>query len=477
MINNSGTEFKCLCMADSQNLTEQAEGQGMGRGEKWILGLLYLLLACVKLGYCLRFRVDSDEPQHLHVVWAWTQGLVQYRDVFDNHTPLFHLLMAPVLNAFGERGDILLYMRLAVVPFYAGSLACLFAIVRSVSSARVAAWSTLVIGFWPVFMLTSTEFRTDALWMLAWFAAVAVWCGGSLTWKRWAAVGLLVGLCFGASMKTSLLLTSFIMAAVPVVLWRGFREGFGFLRGWGRSVAAFLGGAAVVPALTVAWFAGLDALEAMKYCVIEHNVVPGFRQSDHPQFLWHLALAGVGGALVYAVAPNGGVALRRTILFAAGTLCIGLLESYWPLVTSQDFLPVVPLILAALVPTAFGLLQRFPALALESRAGLAVRTLFVAGLATVLLVKDPLTDDHLSPFNRGLEVLLRLSTPEEYVMDAKGETIFRHRPFYYVLEGVTRRRMKLGLIEDTIPHDCDRTNTCIFINNRDRKSTRLNSSH
>ena len=37
---------------------------------------------------------DSDEPQHLHVVWAWTFGLLPYRDVFDNHSPLFQALSA-----------------------------------------------------------------------------------------------------------------------------------------------------------------------------------------------------------------------------------------------------------------------------------------------------------------------------------------------------------------------------------------------
>lgn len=448
-------------------LEGDSTAQRMGWGEKIILLFFYLLLAAVKVGYSFRFRADSDEPQHLHVVWAWTQGLVQYRDVFDNHSPLFHLMMAPVLQFFGERGDILLYMRLAVLPFYFGSLACLFFIVRFLSaSVRVAAWSTLVIGFWPVFMLTSTEFRTDCFWMTAWFAAVAVWCGGPLTWKRWVWVGVLVGLTFGGSMKTTLLLTSFVMAAVPTVLWRGYRDGFGFLQGWGRNLLAFLGGAMVVPLLTIAYFASHHALDAMRYCVLEHNVVPGFRQNDHFQFLQHVAFALGGGVLIHLVTPSVPVAMRRTILLGTGVLAIGLLESYWPLVTAQGYLPLVPLILAALIPTVLDALQGVPQLALQSPGGLAVRTLFVAGLATVLLAKDPPTENRLAPFNKGLEVLLRLSRPDDYVMDAKGETIFRHRPFYYVLEGVTRRRMRLGLIEDTIPNDCDKTNTCIFINNR-----------
>lgn len=58
------------------------------------MGLAALLVLGLALRVLMawRFRVDSDEPQHLHVVWAWTHGLLPYRDVFDNHMPLFHLL-------------------------------------------------------------------------------------------------------------------------------------------------------------------------------------------------------------------------------------------------------------------------------------------------------------------------------------------------------------------------------------------------
>jgi len=54
---------------------------------------------------------------------------------------------------------------------------------------------------------------------------------------------------------------------------------------------------------------------------------------------------------------------------------------------------------------------------------------------------------------------LRLTEPSDYVMDSKGETIYRRRPFYYVLEGLTGKRMKAGLIPDTIPERLVETET------------------
>src|SRR6185503_7401017 len=80
-----------------------------------VLGAAALLLA-LRIYCALTLAMNSDEPQHLHVVWAWTQGLLPYRDVFDNHSPLFQLLCAPLLAWLGERADIVALMRLAMIP-------------------------------------------------------------------------------------------------------------------------------------------------------------------------------------------------------------------------------------------------------------------------------------------------------------------------------------------------------------------------
>src|SRR5438105_15666549 len=54
--------------------------------------LLFMTMLFLRILYAFYYHVDSDETQHLHVVWAWANGLVQYRDVFDNHPPLFQML-------------------------------------------------------------------------------------------------------------------------------------------------------------------------------------------------------------------------------------------------------------------------------------------------------------------------------------------------------------------------------------------------
>jgi hypothetical protein len=49
--------------------------------------------------------------------------------------------------------------------------------------------------------------------------------------------------------------------------------------------------------------------------------------------------------------------------------------------------------------------------------------------------------------------VLRLTRPGEYLMDIKGETIFRPRPSYHIYEFITRNLMIRGMIADTIAED------------------------
>src|ERR1700694_4658366 len=116
--------------------------------------------AVVRLIAVFHYRIDSDEPQHLHVVWAWANGLLQYRDVFNNHMPLFQILFAPLLRAVGERADALIAMRLAMVPLYAAMVTLTFRIASSFYPRRIAIWSTIIAALFPLFLLCSVEFRT-----------------------------------------------------------------------------------------------------------------------------------------------------------------------------------------------------------------------------------------------------------------------------------------------------------------------------
>src|SRR5262249_5609369 len=152
----------------------------------------------------------------LHVVWGWTRGLLQYRDVFDNHMPLFHALFAPLLWLIGERAEALIFMRVAMLPLYAATILLTYRIASSCYPRRTALWSTVIASLVPGYLLCSTEFRTDDLWTLFWMMSIAFLIAplplageGGAKRRVWVALsGLFLGLAAATSAKTSLLLVA-----------------------------------------------------------------------------------------------------------------------------------------------------------------------------------------------------------------------------------------------------------------------------
>src|SRR5712691_4197397 len=142
---------------------------------EWLTVALLAILCGVMRGVAFfHYRFDSDEPQHLHVAWGWTAELLQYRDLFDNHAPLFHMASAPLLRFLGERPDILLFMRAPmVIPWLITSFAT-FTFARRLYDTRVAVWATLLLNAFPPFFLKSIEYRTDNLWNSFWMLALLI---------------------------------------------------------------------------------------------------------------------------------------------------------------------------------------------------------------------------------------------------------------------------------------------------------------
>jgi 4-amino-4-deoxy-L-arabinose transferase-like glycosyltransferase len=200
-----------------------------------------------------RYRFDSDEPQHLHVAWGWASGLVQYRDVFDNHAPLFHILTSPLLGILGERDDILLYMRAPMVLLFIIVVAATWIIARRLWSERIAAWSTLLLCAFAPFFLKSLEYRTDNLWSAMWMIALVVLTGGAPTATRLFVTGLLLGIALCVSLKTVLLLVTIAVAAIITALVRDERLSL-------RPGAIIAAACAIPPAILLAAFAAIGAL-------------------------------------------------------------------------------------------------------------------------------------------------------------------------------------------------------------------------
>ncbi len=420
----------------------------------------------LRILYALNYRADVDEPQHLHVVWGWTQGLVQYRDIFDNHAPLFHLAMAPLVGLLGERADLLLLARWMMLPFVALSLWATYKIGRTLWSPQVGRWAALLTGLVPSFLLTSMEFRTDVPWMTGWLLTLAVLLCGAFTRRRAALAGLFLGMTLAISLKTVVLVLALGMAGmVTAALYSKERDHLSLDGVW-RSVLWFLVASTVAPILVLAVFWRLHALQSLVYCTVGYNLVPNlglWRTASYRMLIFPMMSLGlVGFVFTLRRMPGASVGARQVLVFLTAGFYIALLQAFWPLITKQDFLPSTPLVVTLAVAGVRWVVTKLE----RAKPGLPVARAHVVIFAAMCAVDVlavcrlalPWRDENQAE-NQMLRDVLRDTRHGEPIVDIQGETVFRPRPYYYVLEDVTKSRLATGLLRDTIAADVVRTRT------------------
>lgn len=405
----------------------------MNGGERRLAAALGAVTLAMRAVAFVHYRFDSDEPQHLHVAWGWTAGLLQYRDFFDNHAPLFHMLMAPLLRLAGERADVLLFMRVPMLVLWAAVTVSSFYLARRMYDTRVAVWSTLLLNAFPPFFLKSLEFRTDNLWNACWMAAVA-------TLPRFPLLaGFLLGCALCVSLKTSLLLFT-IGGATVVTVWM---RGTPVRARWAVALAA---GVVVMPSIVAAYFVSRGAWHNLVYCVFTFNELVGKMRPPLliwiPRLLW-LPLVVI--ALRIAWRYRDATTDRRFFYAIATTLFFLTLFGFWLLISPRDFLPFLPIFsiyVAAMMLRARRLGASAPGVAGLVAVCLIATTYYAGGFRNQ--TREFITQE---------SQLLRLTRPGEPVMDYKGELIFRPRASYYILEFITRNAILRGLLRDTIAED------------------------
>jgi len=426
---------------------------------------LFGLILLLRVMFAYSQRVNNDEPQHLHVVWAWANGLLQYQDLFDNHAPLFHMIFSPIYTIFGENPDILIMMRLTEIPLFFLALWAIYLIGKSLYSSQAGIWAAIITGLSARFFLVSLEFRADDLWMLLWLMAVAVLVHKPLKISRIFVVGILLGAALSTSVKTTLLLAALGLATLGASLLVRTSAQSSF-RTYLSNGFALLTGLVFIPAVLILFFDSKGALGSMYYSIIQHNVVPGMGQERRVGIILLIMLLTTGGIyLIRQSSADANLIQRRLVIFLTYGLSMLGLYSFWPLITGQDFLPLTPL----LIISATGIFIENSAVKQNLAKPSAYRWATVIPMMIItlelgyLVMDDNLWRDRTLKESHLLAEVLQLTRPDETIMDLKGETIFRKRGFFYVFEGVTRKRIELGLINDTIPEDIVREKTYVAV--------------
>ena len=429
---------------------------------------LFIALIFLRVVTVTHYKFAIDESQHLHVIWGWARGFVQYRDLADNHMPLFQLLCAPIYKLIGDRGTILYWMRTILQSLYILAFWCTYRIGALLFSRRVGVWAAILVGLSFDYAFCSVEFRTDNLWAPLWLLCVLVLLSGALTTRRALIAGFLMGLCFGVSLKTLLLLMSTLVGGSMTLIFVG-RERLGI--GWRQifgALTAFFATALIVPATIIAAFALYGVWPQFRYWVFEHNVVPGL--ANHPA--WWVIIFAVGFPLIavetrrmVAATPETIVAARRSFVFITAGFFFTALLSFWPFLSRQDYLPFYPLAFVIGTGAVLTISDRWARNGKIAKIWrvMPMPALFGACEILVALLVHPFWEDKAKLESDLLRTTLELTEPGDFVFDRRGETVFRQRCFYPIIETFTEERIRRGLMEDNAIQRSIDTRTCVAI--------------
>lgn len=187
--------------------------------------LLFLGLA-FRWGLRRSQPLDFDEFQHLHVAWCWTQHLVPYRDFWDNHPPLLHLILAALLPVRGETVETIFAARLAMFVTALGVLGVTFGLARTVFDSATGLATAALLACVQVFIDKTVEVRPDAGLIL--FAMLTVWLLLRalraellrMAYAHCAAAGVAFGLATLFSTKSMMLGVALLVALVGLAIRR-----------------------------------------------------------------------------------------------------------------------------------------------------------------------------------------------------------------------------------------------------------------
>lgn len=253
-------------------------------------------------------------------------------------------------------------------------------------------------------------------------------------------------------------------------------------------------GISIIPFIVVALFFMLEALPQLFYCTVKHNIMIGMikhRLRFNLLFSFSALLILTWSIRKLISNPYVKITDKKVIFMILVGGVYGSLLKLYPVVEKETEISLFPLLIILVVGISFKIVDNCKCKV--KKITLNTFTLRRANnplpLLMIPLILLPMfrTASELEKWSKSaymsseknkkelitprtykylLEDIFKITTSSDYVMDLKGQSIYRQRPFYYALELFTKKRLRLGLIEDSIIEKCLDTKTKVVVLSR-----------
>lgn len=414
----------------------------------------FLLLA-LRAWVVMTAHIDPDESQHLHAAWLVASGRVPYRDFWENHTPLFYYLLAPLTRWFADRPAVYTAGRAVMVLLTIPTLALVYRLARRLDS-RVAALAVFLLAVQSRFAEYTTQVRPDVPGLIAWLAmlwALVRWREDGRSKWLWV-TGFALGV--HAAFTPKAVYGALGVAVLILVACRGERRGFP------RSIGALTSlvvcaGIPLLGLLGWLWMTGGPAALTgfVADAVIGNLRYPDFTKQlpDSDEGLVIYALAVIGAVLT--VRRHGRTVLlsplHGPLLLTAGVLTALLTFPRTPAVYRYTWMPV--LVVAAVYASValialidYARARSNPLMRIAAALVLTVVTAIPVGTSVLNLRRDQHKNQHRMARMR---TELAYACPGEPVLDGTAFAVFRPSAYHFqVLVRGLRSWIAAGVIPE-----------------------------
>jgi hypothetical protein len=429
---------------------------------------------------------DPDELQHLHIAWLISGGLLPYRDFFEHHTPLLHIILQP-LFIFIKPADNIVFAIAAIFIGRAMSWA-LTVVIVSLSFILGTIWRGWQIGLAGaiillnirMFLEKAIEIRPDMLSLTFWIAhlCLVMYVIRAQAQNRWLTrtssflSGLLLGAAVMATQKMLFVLPgiSAVMLLYLFQMYQRHKAGEGIL-----NVILQLFGFLIPIIIILFYFFTIGAGWEFIRMNFLYNVSYGksfLHYVNSERLLVQnpivIALFVIGFTVTLAQVFRKMSLLRGDFVLIINM--VGLIVGLWIIPSPQRqyymiFLPLVALFSAAGLHDLLMLLsnQGYGNIkAVECRTGgrSGTRSMLACGLMAIVLAAIILNGNVRQLFVdlkvpnvtqiREITYVIENTKPSDIIMDGwSGVGVFRPHAFYtWMTPEATRRNMPAGEVDN-----------------------------